>query len=159
MVDAFFKMLAEEEAKRPKELNLRVDQLRPGMVLLRDLMHKDGYTLLPRGRVLNADIIGRLAALEQAEGHALTLGIRNDAAPSVLRDAPPEPPPRTWKEIVLTPERVKPGMVLSRDLNHKEGYLLLARGSVLDETIIKQLREFARIADEPISVFIRVESR
>lgn len=159
VVDAFFKMLADEEAKRPKELHLRVDQLRPGMVLQRDLMHRDGYTLLPRGRVLNAEIIGRLAALEQAESTNLTLCIRNDAAPSVLRDAQPEPPPRTWKEIVLSPERVKPGMVLSRNLNHKEGYLLLARDSVLDETIIKQLREFARIADEPISLFIRVESR
>lgn len=159
VVDAFFKMLAEDEAKRPKELSLRIDQLRPGMVLLRDLMHKEGYTLLPRGRVLNADIIGRLAVLEQTEGHALTLCIRNDAAPSVLRDAQPEPPPRTWKELTISSERAKPGMVLSRDLNHKEGYLLLARGSVLDEIVIKQLREFERINGEPITLFIRMEAR
>ena len=159
VVDAFFKMLADEEAKRPKELHLRVDQLRPGMVLQRDLMHRDGYTLLPRGRVLNAEIIGRLAALEQAEDASLTLCIRNDAAPSVLRDAQPEPPPRTWKEIVLTPERCKPGMVLSRNLNHKEGYLLLARGGKLDEGIIRQLREFERYTGEPISVFVRIEER
>jgi putative nucleotidyltransferase with HDIG domain len=159
VVDAFFKMLADEEAKRPKELHLRVDQLRPGMVMQRDLMHRDGYTLLPRGRVLNADIISRLSTLEQADSLGLTLCIRNDATPSVLRDAQPEPPPRTWKEITLSAERVKPGMVLSRNLNHKEGYLLLARGSTLDETIVKQLREFERINGEQITVFIRVESR
>jgi putative nucleotidyltransferase with HDIG domain len=159
VVDAFVAMLKEEEAKRPKELQLPVSRLKPGMVLTRDLLHHEGYTLLQRGRVLNADVIGRLSALEQAEGHALSLTIRNDMANSILRDRQPEPPPRTWKELVMSPERLKPGMVLSRNLLHKEGYLLLARGSTLDETIVKQLREFERINDESITVFIRVESR
>ncbi|MEW6165550.1 MAG: HD domain-containing phosphohydrolase [Pseudomonadota bacterium] len=158
VVDAFFAMLAEEEAARPKELSVGTGQLKPGMVLTRELTHRDGYTLLPRGRVLNADIIAKLAALEEAEGHALTLFVRNDAAPGVLRDPRPEPPPRLWKEVELPSGRLKPGMVLARNLNHKEGYLLLARGCALDEVIIKQLREFERINGEPINVFIRIES-
>jgi len=159
VVDAFFAMLAEEAARRPRELALRVDGLRPGMVLSRDLTHGDGYTLLPRGRVLNADVIGRLAALEQAEGVELAIHVRNEAADGVLRDPRPEPPPRLWKEVRITSDRAKPGMVLSRNLNHKEGYLLLARGSMLDETIVRQLREFERINGESLALFIRVESR
>jgi response regulator RpfG family c-di-GMP phosphodiesterase len=159
VIDAFFAMLAEEAAKRPKELALRVADLRPGMVLTRDLTHKDGYTLLQCGRILNADVIGRLAALEQAESLSLAIHVRNEASGGVLRDRVPEPPPRLWKEMQISSERVKPGMVLSRNLMHKEGYLLLARGSMLDETIVKQLREFERINGEPLSVYIRIESR
>lgn len=159
VVTAFIAMLTEGDARHAKELVLPVAQLKAGMVLTRDLVHKDGYTLLPRGRALNTDVIGRLAALEQAEGQALTLHIRNDMAGGVLRDRIPEPPPRVWREIAMPSHRVAPGMVLSRNLNHKEGYLLLARGSVLDETIVKQLREFERINGEPMTIFIRVETR
>lgn len=160
VVDAFFAMIAEEEAKRPKELTLRVAELRPGMALSRDLMHKDGYTLLPRGRVLNADVIARLTALEAAEGAAFTVHVRNEAGAGVLRDQRPEPPPqRLWKETQISVERAKPGMVLSRNLTHKEGYLLLARGSVLDETIIRQMREFERLNGGQIDIFIRVDAR
>lgn len=159
VVDAFFTMLAEEEARRPKELALRVAELRPGMALTRDLTHKDGYTLLPRGRILNAEVIGRLATLEQAEGLDLAVHVRNEASSGVLRDRVPEPPPRLWKEMQIPCARVRPGMVLSRNLVHKEGYLLLARGSILDETIVKQMREFERINGESLDVYIRVESR
>ncbi|MDP1524872.1 MAG: response regulator [Rhodocyclaceae bacterium] len=159
VIDAFFAMLKEEAAKRPLELQLAPAQLKPGMVLTRDLTHADGYTLLPAGRVLNADVIGKLVALEQTEKRKLLLHIRNDVSSSVLRDKQPEPPPRTWKEVVMSSERLKPGMVLTRNINHKEGYLLLARGSMLDEGVIKQLREFERINGEPMTVYIRMESR
>lgn len=159
VVDAFIAMLAEEAAKRPRELELRPAQLKPGMALARDLLHRDGYTLLPAGRVLNADIIGRLVAFEQSEGQEVTLFVRNDKPVSVLRDRAPEPPPRLWKEVAVSAERLKPGMVLSRNLQHKEGYLLLARGNQLDETIIKQIREFERLNEAPLSVYIRVEER
>jgi hypothetical protein len=116
--------------------------------------------LLPRGRVLNGDIIARLQALEQAEGQTLTLQIRNDVSAGVLRDrqAAPAAQPRLWKEVELRSDRIKPGMVLARNLNHKEGYLLLARGNTLDEVTIKQLREFERINGAPMSVYIRIES-
>ncbi|GAB1393301.1 response regulator [Rhodocyclaceae bacterium] len=159
VVDALAAMLAKEAAQRPREIELTPAQLKPGMVLTQDLVHAEGYTLLPAGRVLNADVIGRLIALEQSEKQRITLMIRNDVSASVLRDKQPEPPPRTWKELVMSSERLKPGMVLSRNIVHKEGYLLLARGSMLDETIIKQLREFERINGEPMSIYIRVESR
>lgn len=157
VVDAFINLLTEEAARRPKELRLRPAQLKPGMVLARDLEHADGYTLLSAGRVLNVDVIGKLVALEQSEGLALQLAIRNEVGSTVLRDRQPEPPQRTWREVSLSSERLKPGMVLTRNLNHKEGYLLLARGSRLDESTIKQLREFERINNEAMAIFIRIE--
>lgn len=159
VIDAFFAMLVEEARNRPQELSLRVPQLKPGMILSRDLVHRDGYTLLPRGRTLNADVINRLGLLEVADGQPLMLVIRNDMAVSVLRDRQPEPPPRLWKELSMSPQRLRPGMVLSRSLYHKEGYLLLASGGKLDESIIKQLIEFERINGEPLNIFIRAAER
>jgi len=154
VVDAFFAMLIEEAKKHPQELNLRVGQLKPGMVLSRDLLHRDGYTLLPKGRVLNTETINRIASLEVSEGQTLMLTIRNDATPSVLRDRQPEPPPSLWKEKLVPTERLRPGMVLSRSLYHKEGYLLLASFGKLDEAIIRQLIELER-GGEPLKIFIR----
>jgi len=42
-------------------------------------------------------------------------------------------------EIPLRPALLKPGMVLSRDLQHRDGYMLLAKGYVLDQPVIAQL--------------------
>lgn len=158
VVDAFFAMLIEEARKHPQELNLRVAQLKPGMVLSRDLLHSDGYTLLPKGRALNSETINRLASLEASEGQTLMLMIRNDAPPGVLRDRQPEPPPPLWKEMLLPVDRLRPGMVLSRSLYHREGYLLLASGGKLDEAIIMQLGELERDG-EPLKIFIRAAER
>jgi HD-GYP domain-containing protein (c-di-GMP phosphodiesterase class II) len=49
--------------------------LRPGMVLARDLVHRDGYLLLAHGFVLDAKMIEQLARLEATEGHALTIHV------------------------------------------------------------------------------------
>lgn len=158
VVDTFFAMLIEEAKKHPQELSLRVAQLKSGMVLSRDLLHRDGYILLPKGRTLNGETITRLAALETAEGQTLMPTIRNDVAPGVLRDRQPEPPPPLWKEMLVPVERLRPGMVLSRSLYHKEGYLLLAGSGKLDEAIIRQLAELEH-GGEPLKIFIRTVER
>lgn len=158
VVDAFFAMLRDELKKRPKELTLTAGQLKPGMVLTHELLHRDGYTLLQSGRVLSADVIARLQSLEIGEGSSLAVHVRNDTAPAVLRDHEPEPPAPMWKEVEVSSERLRPGMVLSRNLMHREGYLLLARGNALDETVIKQVREFEHFNGEPLKLFIRVEA-
>jgi response regulator RpfG family c-di-GMP phosphodiesterase len=160
VVDAFFAMLAEDAAKYPKELALRPADLRPGMVLTRDLMHAEGYTLLPRGRVLNAESIAQLRLMETEEKLALTLHIRNDAAPNVLRDQPAEIPRPGWREAMISANRLKPGMVLARSVVDKnDGYLLLARGSRLDEALIKQIREYELLKDISFNLYIRVDDR
>ena len=54
---------------------------------------------------------------------------------------------------------LKPGMVLARDLMHPDGYLLLAKGYKLDQSLIKLLREFYQGNEEKLSIHIRIEDR
>lgn len=77
-VDAFALWLGENQRGGPAELPLRTMHLKPGMTVSRDLMHRDGYLLLAAGSVLNADIIGQLVRMEQADQHNLTIYIRQE---------------------------------------------------------------------------------
>lgn len=77
-VDAFLKLISETRKSGPTELPLRTMHLKPGMVVSRDLPHRDGYLLLAKGSVLTGDIIGQLVKLEQSEQQTLTLYIRQE---------------------------------------------------------------------------------
>ncbi|MDO8931607.1 MAG: response regulator [Rhodocyclaceae bacterium] len=79
VVDAFAVLLAETQpAEMVIEVPMRPGTARPGMVLTRDLMHKDGYLLLAKGQVLDANIIEQLVRLEAMEKQHLTLHIRQE---------------------------------------------------------------------------------
>lgn len=78
VVEAFAKLIAETRKTGPVEVPLRTMHLKPGMLLSRDLPHRDGYMLLAKGSTLTADIIAQLIRLEQSEGHNLTLYIRQE---------------------------------------------------------------------------------
>ena len=78
VVDAFARLIAETQKSGPVELPLRTMHLKPGMVLTRELAHRDGYLLLAKGSTLTADIITQLIRLEQTEQHNLTLYIRQE---------------------------------------------------------------------------------
>lgn len=78
VVDHFVKLISETQKKSPVELPMRSMHLKPGMVLSRDLPHRDGYLLLAKGSVLTADIIGQLVKMEQSEEQNLTLYIRQE---------------------------------------------------------------------------------
>jgi len=60
-------------------------------------------------------------------------------------------------DVALPTGHLKEGMVLSCDLVHKDGYLLVAQGSIVDETLIVQLREFERANHELLSICVCVE--
>ncbi len=156
VVDAFKAMVADEQARRVRTVMLPLAEIKPGMTLASDLIHPEGYMLLQRGTALDADNIARLLALAQESNVALTANIFERLPSAVLRDPLPEPV-RTWKELVLSSERLKPGMVLNRSLHHKDGYLLLAQGCYLDEPMIKQLREFERSTGVSMKIFIRID--
>lgn len=79
VADAFAAILAETMADMVVEVPLRPGTARPGMVLTRDLMHKDGYLLLAKGQLLDANIIEQLVRLESVEGRHLTLHVRQEA--------------------------------------------------------------------------------
>lgn len=57
-------------------------------------------------------------------------------------------------EIPLRPTALSPGMVLSRDLMHREGYLLLAKGYVVDPAVIAQLAKIEATDHYHIMVYI-----
>jgi response regulator RpfG family c-di-GMP phosphodiesterase len=78
VVRAFAALLAETLKDDVVELPIRPGVARPGMVLTRDLMHKDGYLLLAKGHVLDAAVIEQLSRLESAERQTLTLYVRAD---------------------------------------------------------------------------------
>ncbi|WP_306603214.1 HD domain-containing phosphohydrolase [Azonexus sp.] len=77
-VDAFVRLISETLKTGPIELPLRTMHLKPGMAVSRDLMHRDGYLLLATGSILNAEIIGQLLRMEQAEQQNLTVYIRQE---------------------------------------------------------------------------------
>lgn len=78
-VDALIQLISESGQSGAVETVLRTMHLKPGMVLTRDLMHRDGYLLLAAGSTLNGEIIAQLNRLEETEQHHLALHIRQEA--------------------------------------------------------------------------------
>jgi response regulator RpfG family c-di-GMP phosphodiesterase len=78
VVDTFMRLLAETHKEAITEVPMRIAQLRPGMILAKDLTHRDGYLLLARDHALDAAVIGELKRLEEADGASLTLYIRQE---------------------------------------------------------------------------------
>lgn len=129
------------------------------MVLTRDLVHRDGYPLLEKGRIVSAPVIAQLIRLQESDGQPLTIHVRKGSGPAVVRDKADTPPPRAYKEVPLSSARLKDGMTLARDLYHREGYLLLARGNHLDDGIIRQLRDIETSSHQTFTVYIRMDDR
>jgi response regulator RpfG family c-di-GMP phosphodiesterase len=77
-VDAFVDLISESLKTTVAELPLRPSQLKPGMVLARDLMHREGYLLLAHDNAIDARIISQLQDIERTEATSMTLYIRQD---------------------------------------------------------------------------------
>ncbi len=65
----------------------------------------------------------------------------------------------TIAELPMRPSQLKAGMVLTRDLLHHDGYLLLARDHALDDKIIEQLLDIERTDTRPLTLYVRQEQR
>lgn len=76
VVDAFAAYIAEMHKADIVEIPVRPAQLKPGMVLMRDLVHHDGYLLLARDCALDAKIIEQLRNMESSDGRPLILYVR-----------------------------------------------------------------------------------
>lgn len=57
-------------------------------------------------------------------------------------------------EMPMRPTSLVPGMVLSRDLQHRDGYMLLAKGYVVDQAVIAQLAKIEATERQPILVHV-----
>jgi response regulator RpfG family c-di-GMP phosphodiesterase len=79
VVDAYSGLLSVTRGDELSELPTRPGSIKAGMILARDLVHRDGYLLLAKGHVMTAEVISQLTKLEGTEGIALTLYIRQEA--------------------------------------------------------------------------------
>lgn len=79
MVDAFVALIGETMKVPVLELTLRPSQLKPGMILARDLAHPDGYLLLARGHAVDTRIIDELLLIERSDARPLVLHIQPEA--------------------------------------------------------------------------------
>lgn len=77
-----------------------------------------------------------------------------DALVQLLADKRNEP----GDERALGCAQLEPGMVLSRDLIHPDGYLLLAHGNPLSAEIIAQLSRIDSQAPSPLTLHVRQEA-
>jgi response regulator RpfG family c-di-GMP phosphodiesterase len=66
--------------------------------------------------------------------------------------------PEEVKELPMRPGTLRPGMTLTRDLIHPDGYLLLARGQVVDQTVIEQLLKIESMEGHRLTLFIQPET-
>jgi hypothetical protein len=62
-------------------------------------------------------------------------------------------------EVPLRSMHLKPGMLLTRDLSHGDGYMLLAKGSVLTAEIIAQLVKMEHAEQQNLTLYIRQEEK
>ena len=67
--------------------------------------------------------------------------------------------PEEVQEMPMRPGTMTPGMTLTRDLNHPDGYLLLAKGQMVDETIIRQLVKIETTEGQRLTVFVQPAAR
>lgn len=59
------------------------------------------------------------------------------------------------QELALRPADLRSGMVLTRDLISRGGFLMLARDYLLDDALIEQIRKNELIDDHPLTVYVR----
>lgn len=79
VVDRFAEILGEQLRHVIDEVPVRPAALKPGMVLSRDLIHRDGYMLLAKGYVVDQAVISQLVKIEVAEHLTMNVYICRDA--------------------------------------------------------------------------------
>jgi response regulator RpfG family c-di-GMP phosphodiesterase len=80
IVEVFLALLEELGNAAPvaaTEMRLSSDNLKPGMLLSRDLINSKGMLLLPRGRELNAALIDKIRTFEREEDRGYTIHVQN----------------------------------------------------------------------------------
>ncbi|MBV8632892.1 MAG: hypothetical protein JO002_00230 [Burkholderiaceae bacterium] len=64
----------------------------------------------------------------------------------------------TGPELQVTTAELKPGMVIARDLVTRDSFLLLSAGHVLEEKMIRQIRDFeASTTGTSLTIHIKQE--
>jgi len=72
VLDALFELTGAPPAPPLREVRLRLSELKPGMVLTRDFVSREGALLLGADHKLDAKLIEKMQAYEASEGLAMT---------------------------------------------------------------------------------------
>lgn len=80
VIDKYVPFLAEQLKNVIDEIPLRPTSLQAGMVLSRDLVHRDGYMLLSKGYVVDPAVIQQLAKIEATEHHHIIVYVCRPSA-------------------------------------------------------------------------------
>lgn len=102
-------------------------------------------------------LVGRVLSRDEALQYiGSNRGKRYDPAvvEALLQVTSAQPGEAPASDLLLRTPQLRPGMELARDLVHPEGYLLLARGFVLDPTLIEQLKRIERSEGHPLVLHI-----
>ncbi len=109
--------------------------------------------------------IGTLAQRPQKPADALNFLLDNrgrrydprvvDAFAALLGETQKTPA----SDLQLRPMHLKPGQVLARELNHPEGFMLLAQGSRITPEIIQQLIKLEESEQRTYTLYIRQEEK
>lgn len=65
--------------------------------------------------------------------------------------------PEEVKELPMRPGTLRPGMILTRDLLHPEGYLLLAKGQTVAPLVIEQLLKIEALEGHRLTLYVQPE--
>lgn len=77
VVDAFIALMsARDDQTKDRELAIRSNQLKRGMILARDLVAKAGWVLLAKDYEITDALIEQLQKYEKSDGHSLTIYVR-----------------------------------------------------------------------------------
>lgn len=66
--------------------------------------------------------------------------------------------PEELKELPMRPGSLRPGMILTRDLLHPDGYLLLAKAQTVDAIVIDQLLKIEAREGHHLTLFVQPET-
>lgn len=62
---------------------------------------------------------------------------------------------RTGEEVEVVPAKLQPGMVLSQDVRSGTGILILARGHILDQTLVSAIQRYYQLDSPKKGVFVQ----
>jgi len=82
VVDVFLGLGSNPPEVTVEDIELHTHELKPGMVLARDLLSRDGVVLLTENYVLTDHLIRQLKDFEKTEGNRLTLFVRPETKPA-----------------------------------------------------------------------------
>lgn len=109
------------------------DDLQSGLLLPRSMSKSDAlaYIVDNRGKRYDPAVVDALSAM-------------------LAQILPQEVP-----ELTTRPGSAKIGMILTQDLMHRDGYMLLAKGQAIDASIKEQLVRVEQIEGEPLILHVR----